>query len=323
MIDLYNKIQDYFQVDKTDKILIAISKGALLLLCGAYLGLLIHELSSTPQVFDVSHLAIFLVSLMAFVYLEVRRLNKEKNFPVTILDHLKATEELKTLSTAFSRKLKIDEYIDKAVRALNLNTFPATPEPEGTLAHKDLKTGLYRILIDLIEKPHYILAVDKSKFTFGMYIKEVYNPKLEIADKNEQFFIFRDDLVLKELMPARLYNITKKNEDQFLLQTSIIETLNFNKFVCKKIFLNQRPHTIICSPLPNVFEDTPPDGAIFGIYEGVEYGPADLENILLIFGRLVSNWIYKFNEAVQREKRGLTNGQHEHSKMGVPGILKL
>lgn len=324
MTDLYNKIQDYLQVDKKDKVLISITKAAILLLCGAYLGLIIRELNATPQVFDMKHFAIFAGTLLVFIYLEIRRFSREKNFPVTILEHLKATEELKDLTNGYNRKLKIDEYIERSIQSLNSNTFPIVSDAEGALAHKDLKTGLQKVLIDLIEKPHYILDSSRSKFTFGIYIKEVYNPKSEVGsiEKNEQFFIFRDDLLLKDLMPARLYNITKKNEDQFLLQTSIIETLNFNKFVCKNIFINQKVHTIICSPLPNIFEDSPPDGAIFGVYEGVEYGPSDIENILLIFSRLASNWIYKFNDAVQREKRVITNGQYD-PKVAIPGVLKL
>ena len=103
MKELYNKIENYFQFEKTDSIYITLFKSLLLLACGGYFGLFLRELNSDPQVINLKHIAFLIVGISTFVYIEYRRLRKEKNFPVTILEHLTATEELKVLKEKYSK----------------------------------------------------------------------------------------------------------------------------------------------------------------------------------------------------------------------------
>lgn len=320
MKDLYNKIENYFQFEKADSVYVTLFKSLLLLVSGGYFGLILRELNSDPQVINLKHIGFILVGISTFLYIEYRRLRKEKNFPVTILEHLTATEELKTLKEKYSRKNKLYDFIDNSIQSLNSNTCPVMLTPDNFLCHQDLEAGLKNVLIDLVERPHYILNVDQAKFTVGAFIKELLdkNSPVEQTANLEQTFVFRDDLNLINYLPENPYQLDTEQEGSFQFQTATLEVLNFNKFLCKTIVLDNQTFTLICSPIPNVCESCPPEGIIFVIYKGTECCSKDIASVLLIFCRILSNWVAKYNDCVRREKHIKLNDIHNHKKVEVP-----
>jgi hypothetical protein len=306
MNELYTKLDKYFRHEKSDSIFITIIKSLILLVSGGYFGLTIKELNSNPQIIDIKHIGIVICGILSFVFIEYRRLKKEKNFPISILNHLKATEELKNLKEKYVRKSKIYEYIDLSIQSLNSNTCPVLySETENILCHQDLNIGLKKVLNDLVERPNYFLEVDRTKFTIGTYIKHILDKKsnTSLNPNNEKTFIFRDDLLLTELIPDSFDQINSTELESFQIQTAMLEVLNFDKFLCKQIEINSENYTIVCSPIPNVCEDCPPEGIIFAIYKGTDNCQNDIDNVLLIFGRILSNWISKYNECISRDDK--------------------
>jgi hypothetical protein len=320
MKDLYNKIENYFQYEKADSVYVTLFKSLILLVSGGYFGLILRELNSEPQIINLKHIAFLLVGISTFVYIEYRRLRKEKNFPVTILEHLTATEELKSLKEKYSRKNKLYDFIDNSIQSLNSNTCPVMLTPDNFLCHQDLEAGLRNVLLDLVERPHYILNVDETKFTVGTFIKELYDKNSPVGqiENLEKTFIFRDDLNLIQHLPESPYQLDSEQEGSFQFQTATLEVLNFNKFLCKTIVLDNQTFTLICSPIPNVCESCPPDGIIFAIYKGAECCSTDIDSVLLIFGRILSNWVAKYNDCVRREKQIKLNDTHNHKKVEIP-----
>lgn len=304
MNELYSKLDNYFKFEKSDSIIVSIIKSIILLVSGGYFGLIIKELNSSPQIINYVHITIFLLGISTFIYIEFKRLRKEKNFPISILNHLNATEELRILNEKYQRKSKIYEYIDLSIQSLNSNTCPVlSSETDNVLCHQDLNIGLKKVLNDLVERPNYFLDVDKTKFTVGTYLKYILDKQnnTSLNPRNEKTFIFRDDLLLTELIPLSFEQINSTELESFQLQTAMLEVLNFDKFLCKQININSENYTIVCSPIPNVCEDCPPEGIIFAIYKGSDNCQNDIDNVLLIFGRILSNWISKYNECVSRD----------------------
>ena len=320
MKDLYNKIENYFQFEKSDSVFVTLFKSLVLLVSGGYFGLILREFNSTPQIISYKHIGFFVVGLLTFIYIEYRRLKKEKNFPVTILEHLNATEELKELKVKHSRKNKLYDFIDNSIQSLNTNTCPVVLTPDNFLCHQDLELGLKSVLIDLVERPHYILDVDQTKFTIGTFVKDILDKNSQVGqiESIPQNFIFRDDLNLSNHLPETPYQLNSEQEGSFQFQTALLEGLNFNKFLCKSITLDNQPYTLICSPIPNVCEECPPDGIIFSIFKGSECCSTDIDSVLLIFGRILSNWIAKYNDCVRREKMLKLESSHTHKKVEVP-----
>lgn len=320
MKDLYNKIEKYFQFEKSDSVYVTLFKTLVLLVSGGFFGLILREFNSDPQVISYKHIGFFILGLSTFIYIEYRRLKKEKNFPVTILEHLNATEELKELKVKYSRKNKLYDFIDNSIQSLNTNTCPVVLTPDNFLCHQDLELALKSVLIDLVERPHYILDVDQTKFTIGTFIKDILDKNSEVGQiaSIPKTFIFRDDLNITHYLPETPYQLNSEQEGSFQFQTAILEGLNFNKFICKSIVLDNQSYTLICSPIPNVCEDCPPDGIVFSIFKGTECCPTDIESVLLIFGRILSNWIAKYNDCVRREKQLKLDTTHTHKKVEVP-----
>lgn len=320
MKDLYNKIEKYFQFEKSDSVFVTLFKSLVLLASGGYFGLILRELNSDPQVVSYRHIAFLILGLATFIYIEYRRLKKEKNFPVTILEHLNAIEELKELKEKHSRKTKLYDFIDNSIQSLNSNTCPVILTPDNFLCHQDLELGLKSVLVDLVERPHYILDVDQTKFTIGTFIKDILDKNSQIGQITsvEKTFIFRDDLNITHNLPQTPFQLNSEQVGSFQFQTALLEGLNFNKFLCKSIVLDNQPYTLVCSPIPNVCEACPPDGIVFSLFKGTECCSTDIESVLLIFGRILSNWIAKYNDCVRREKHLKLDASHLHKRAEVP-----
>lgn len=315
MNEIYLKLDKYFKYDKSDSVFITLVKSIILLVSGGYFGLSIKEINSTPQITDYNHIGIFVVGILIFVFIEFRRLTKEKNFPISLLNHLKATEELKELKEKYKRKSKIYEYIDLSIQSLNSNTCPVLyTSSDNLLCHQDLNVGFKNVLNDLVERPNYFLDVDQTKFTIGVYIKDILDPKSkrDFMVNNEKTFVFRDDLLIRDYLPETLFEINSKEIEGFQIQTSLLEVLNFDKFICRQIAINSEVYSIVCSPIPNVCESCPPEGIIFALYKGSDNCQSDVDNVLLIFGRILSNWISKYNECVSRDKNLKIEDIHIH-----------
>lgn len=320
MKDLYNKIETYFQFEKSDSVYVSLFKSVVLLVCGGYFGLILRELNSDPPIVNYSHFFYLIVGLSIFIYIEYRRLKKEKNFPVTILEHLTAAEELKELREKHSRKTKLYDFIDNSIQSLNSNTCPVFVTPDNNLCQQDLALGLKSVLIDLVDRPQYILNVEKTKFLVGSFIKDIYDKDSKIGQISweDKMFIYRDDLNISHLLPQSPDQLSSEQEGSFQFQTALLEGIHFNKFLCKSIILDNEKYTLICSPIPNVCADCPPDGILFAMFKGEECCSTDIDSVLLIFGRILSNWIAKYNDCVRRDKQTPVEESHAHKKTEVP-----
>ena len=54
------------------------------------------------------------------------------------------------------------------------------------------------------------------------------------------------------------------------------------------------------------------------MFKGEECCSTDIDSVLLIFGRILSNWIAKYNDCVRRDKQTPLEESHTHKKSEVP-----
>src|SRR4051812_34378847 len=126
MKHLYQKLHGYFEFERSDNIIRSIFQSLVLLTSGALLGLILADFSATPIKVSWSNIILCLITVVIYVYLEHRRLRREKSFPVSILEHLNAASDLEEVKKQYNRKKKIDEYIDHSIQSLNSNTCPVS-----------------------------------------------------------------------------------------------------------------------------------------------------------------------------------------------------
>ncbi len=297
----FSKIQNYFEETEKDSTGINLFKLTSAFLAGGFLsnGIARFEI-------DASYLFIGIALFIILFALEWRDISRRKSFPVKILDNLMAEEELQNISEKHDRKIIMDEYFDDAVRELNENTCPinfSLHTGNHEVCRESLEEGLRKVFKNLINNPNHFLNVNKSKFTIGIYHSYIYKKvnqgyNGQILDFDEVFITFRDDLGLGNLLPHNLKDITNSQGDSFRIHTKLLETFNNNKFSSDCIDINNIGHQIITSPIPQVCEDDSPEGVLYVIIDDQVEFPDDLENILLIMGRISANWISKFNNCI-------------------------
>jgi hypothetical protein len=294
MKELFSDLQNYWDRKRQDSIYVSIARGIILLAGGL---LIAHGL----RIQNYLVLILGLISIVFYIKLEYDKLKLEKDFPVKILDHLNAKSDLVEVKKDLIRKNRIDKYISKSIIALNGSTCPILFAPNDEICRQNLDKGLKEILRDLIQHLNYLLDIDESDYTFGVFINGYFktidtyieNTKLE---EFGSFVVLRDDLGLEDQMPKDLTDITKSLDNTLTLHQTFIQTINHSKFVTECIDLDQIGHRIISAPVPSCTKTC--DGIIFIIHQNQDEPIKDIENVLDIFGGIVSNWIAKYNSCV-------------------------
>lgn len=306
MKDLFEKLNNYWKFEKGDKILFTIIKSILLLIAGAYLGLIITDLHANVAL-NNKEVIIFVFSFLLFAVMEFRSIQKEKSFPITILDHLKATRELEEKNKKYIRKERIDEYISNSISSLNNNTCPIQTigGQQNQLCHQDIKNSLTNVLDDLINRTQNFLDCDYTKFTVAIFIENIYDPNAAKGSvtKKPISFVFRDDFNYEVHFPESIHDLSDENHLTFYLQTKITEVIKLSNFVSEHKGFDDTNYLFLFAPIPNVCDVCPPDGAIIIMSRQNENAPKDLQNILKIFGQIVANWLSKFNDCVHQDKQ--------------------
>lgn len=304
MNDLYNKLEKYFQFEKADTIVISIAKSVLLIISGAYFGLFLKEINATTSEFRYDHLIYAIVGISICMYIEFRRLKKEKNFPISILEHLTSKENLDILNKQHNRQKKVFEFIDHSIKSLNTNTCPISYDsPDEAICRDDLKNSLSNILNDFINRTNYFLEIDKLNFTNGIYLNDILTFSEEKFTETVLNFNFKDDLNFGKYFGDFEYNFSSQEKEfKFHLISAISESILFDKYICKQLLLNEKEYSIVISPIPNICDSCPPRGVIYAIYEGAENCNCDSNKILEIHCRLLTNWISKYEDCLYNEK---------------------
>lgn len=304
MNELYNKLEKYFQFEKADSILISLGKSILLIISGAYFGLFLKEINATPAEFNYNHLVFAIIGISICMYIEYRRLKKEKNFPITILEHLTSKEDLDILVKQHNRQKKVFEFIDHSIKSLNTNTCPVSYDaPDEAICRADLKESLSNILNDFINRTNYFLEIDKLNFTNGIYLSDILTFSEQKFTEISLNFNFKDDLKLGKYFDDFEYGFSSEEKEfKFHLMSAISESILFDKYICKQLIINEVKYSIVISPIPNICDSCPPRGVIYAIYEGTENCNCDSNKILEIHCRLLTNWISKYEDCLYNEK---------------------
>ncbi|MDP3442712.1 MAG: hypothetical protein Q8T08_07580 [Ignavibacteria bacterium] len=300
MDDIFKTLKDYFRFDRLQDIFLQVFELFLGLFAGGLLGALLT--TDKPSNWLIGGTIASMVLSAAFAF---NRLLKSSHFPNTAIDYLQTKKKMEEMTSELNRKNTIDEYIDKSIQALNLHTCPLTSDDIDYLCDNPLDDGLREVLRSVIQQPHYILDCSKSKFTVAIHLAW-YPEKKPIVGTTNRFeisqlaktIIFRDDFniafalqddILDDLNSEGLkYEIHNAGRDTFN-HVQLRETIVHNE--------NQKLK-LITAPIPQVCEGGK-IGVLFLFCDEFVCKPKDLENILLIFGRIIANWISKYEDCIK------------------------
>jgi hypothetical protein len=296
MSELFSKVTNYV---KTLSTVFLILETVLGLLVGGIIGALLDNPTS-PSFLTVS----LIFSLPLFLVLLIVKAFTQANFPTAAMEELKSRSELESIKKDVARKRTVDGYIDTAIESLNLQTCSLTQEGIDELCEKDIEDGLRSVIGPLIELPNYILDCSGSDFTVGAYLRYSVVPPAENnsgeLDWIENAFVMRDDLDLKQFfMPDLMVNIDATGI-QFELRNALQWTYNHNRFFTDTFHYEGHDYTIVAS-VPQVCEGNLPIGVLFITAEKLCTLPEGLDRTLLIFNRILANWLSKYNDCNQNK----------------------
>jgi len=316
--DYYQNIQDYFDHGQKESKILTNLRSVLLILFGVASTISINQFISGSNTSGTIFL--LLAPLIFYFYSRINNLlvEKEEKFPIKLLDNLKAVEELDRTTKDLIRKNNIDDYLDNSITALNLNTCDIEYNTDPKICSQGLKNGLKSVLNDYVERPNYILNTDNLKFSVGLYLRNIMVEKKEyepdfIFKPNSRFIKLRDDIGINEHLNFKLNEPINSKDISFALHTVFSDTYQHNKMKTKCIDIDEIGNTIIASPIQAVCESSEPIGIMYVIINDQIEIEGDLENINQIFGRIVSNWIDKYNECIINKYDKL-----RYKELGIP-----
>jgi len=313
---LYSKLGEY--IDHKDNLFDNFLVGFKALL-PVILAVIYKGISDSPNNYIL--IAFGVVTSIVYVVLLIAEHSTRKKFPVKIVEHLKATEQLTALSEKYNRKSTIDEYIDSSIKALNLIT--CSIEFDKPICNTELKEGLETVLEKLINHTRYVLDVNCKDFTIATYkihfSSEKYDKEANRPATSNSLFFFKDDLGIQEHFPHSITDNADSDGVELELQMQFLKTLNNGQFNQKEVEFSNGTCNLILSPIPPVCETedfSEPSkamGVLMIAYKGnCCLPPDDLKNTLLIFGRIAANWVAKYDMCVKHnfefKKENRVNG---------------
>lgn len=108
----------------------------------------------------------------------------------------------------------------------------------------------------------------------------------------------RDDLKIWQLIPKDMGNTSTYSGITLSIFTQILSTNRNNNFVSNCIDINEIGHTLVTSPVLSVCDGRQAAGVLFIVFPDQCEIPEDVEETIQILGRIISNWISKYNLCV-------------------------
>lgn len=311
---LLKNLGEYFKETENGFEKLHYIKSGVLILVGASLSTGIKFLVDSKIGYGIFTILAAGILFYAFMNIEKLFRNKDKKFPIKILDHLVSEVELEKKSKDLKRKETIDKYIDNSIKALNLNTCNIYYEDDYHLCHQGLKEGISSVISDLIFKANYVLDSNLSKYSIILYFENIAikTEKYQLGSSvryQNHFFLLRDDVGIETEIPDDIHNSSGKTGLKHILQTQMSYSFNHNTLSRICVDINEIGHTLITSPVQAICETDIPSGLFIILADDQFELKNDIENILQIYGRIVSNWIDKYNNCVHSNFNKLKNDE--------------
>jgi len=279
---------------KTVSIVFLVLETILGLVVGGIIGALIDA-----PTYPVLLIIPLVISLPMFLALLCVKAFAQASFPAAAVEELQARCELDSVKKDVARKRTIDGYIEAAIRSLNLQTCSLTQEQMNDLCERNIEDGLRSVIGPVIQLPNYILDCNRSDFTIGAYL--VYSllpsdPNRHELDWVSNIFVLRDDFGLGIYITPDLVDDQEASGTRFELRNALQKTHNHQKYFESVFPHEEADYTIVTSPIPQVCEGDYLTGVLFIVAKKLDSVPEDVERVLLIFGRILANWLSKYDD---------------------------
>lgn len=255
---------------------------------------------------------------LIYIFLLVIRTLYQITFPASIIEELIAKRDLEEKIKLLDRQKVINEYIQRAIQNLNIQTcsIEDTAEPKH-LCDEDLGVRLKELLQPIISFTDVLLDTSIEKqFTIGVYLDyylkfpEGHNATVQANTQDisitnnldlisdQGIIILKDELGLGGIIPKDLLELSNVQGASYEVQSAIRKTTNNLQFNSHDFDVDDKSYTIISSEILEVCSDDYMSGALFIIFKKGVSPPIDLPEVLSIFNRIVANYVSKYNTCI-------------------------
>jgi len=249
-------------------------------------------------------LLITLILSVIYLPMLIVKIRSQWMLPAHLFQNLQATEALAVTKKELARKASIDLFVDDAIKALNAGTCHiSTGEPDATLCDEAVEVGLRTVLTAVINRPQQILDCDMALFSVGVLVSHRMVSQVAFPTWDDRFIVLRDDFRVQDEVHAGGFGELAPYLDaatgaMLMFRHAFELAKNENRMDIRRVSVGGKMVQLISSPIPLVCDENHANGVIWLCRECIESPPEDLGNILRIFGRIVANWLYKYNECV-------------------------
>lgn len=262
---------------------------------------------------DSPWLLVIILSIIVLVKTYLTKLKFLNNFPNSLVDQIKLDTEKKDLEleiqkfkTEKERITIINSSISDTISGLNDHTCTLSSKSEDMaeiaekLCDSDVKEGLIKILNPLLNAINSIVQSHTVKTTIGVYFEDLAQETSgdpSIPPAIPYLSIIKDENDLEPIIPTDLVNNKSISGDIQNVQ-HVIELSTRNKRFTSEIHpINGNDYSVNSSPIPLACNENYTSGALLLILSGTE-SPKDLNTIMELFSKILTNWIYKYNSCV-------------------------
>ena len=287
---------------KVDETLLIVIKFVSAIIAGAFTGFLIKELNTeNSTVLKWWHYSIWFLALALALFIEIRKANRDNNFPVTLLAHLRASQELDTLKASVDRNETVNGYLVDVVSRLNGQTCNLSRPSQEALCTNGIITGISDLLQPVIENMHFILGSQTVKpVSCGIYLEScigLTNDK-ELKWERKVLTLPPDKL---DLLHSIQRNLDSEDDKPLIpsLSGTELKIMNTIRMAYADRAYNEvsfGDYTMVACPIIKACNDDA-EGVFFAISTGITISN-DVETHLTIFNTIVANWLYRYGDCV-------------------------
>ncbi len=269
-----------------------------------FIGIASNNLNTNDESINlISSIGLLILSIL---YLTLLFLKTDYNyhFPGDIASELKSERELFELRKEYNRLSTLDEFLIDTIKNLNGQTCAIQNSEEIHLCDVGIKDGLSSLINPIVENTNYLLNTRQVNFTISVYLDSYQS--LTQQDLDSGVIILHDKLNKTDILNKSLFTDLYLQGEKLEIQSNISKSFNNFEFLFGTYSVNGSEYSIICSPIPFACDDTDKLGVLFIISKQLENIPEQLHVNLSIFCRIISNWIYRYNQCIfDRKQRSL------------------
>lgn len=259
-----------------------VAESLIAVVAGGFIGASISK--GTVSAFTVLFSALFLLTQLLKFYLD-------KTVGESILNELWCANELEAQKRLSSRNLSNFQRITRSVRALN----EATCSIELVCEH-NFPVFSTPILKGFFDNSNELLCTKDAKIYLLVYCNWIGAIKDGKLTQDPLEFVFRDD-----------FGNLNMDEDFLREKNSVLDrAFTSNKFTRYQTQYTEKIDTIVGCPIPTVCEDGNTLGCIIIAANLKSADCCNLEEVMSIYTRILSNAIAKYNNCVMNRYEQIT-----------------